>query len=191
MKLLVPLFLAACILVLDGCNGCGSGGEFGKFVGTVKTEWLEPDREMKLLDDFAYVEPSGAEWRAPAGSIVDGASIPQPLWSIVGSPFTGAYRNASVVHDVACKTRTRPWRDVHLMFYNACRCGGVDEVKAKIMYAAVYHFGPMWAPNGTPIVAARRGRIEDQMAQLKTFVESGNPSLQEIESFAPTTTRPR
>jgi len=33
-------------------------------------------------------------------------------------------------------------------FYNAMRCGGVDEIKAKIMYYAVYHFGPPLG-NGT------------------------------------------
>ena len=30
------------------------------------------------------------------------------------------------------------------MFYNACLCGGVEPLKAKTLYAAVYHFGPRW-----------------------------------------------
>ena len=32
------------------------------------------------------------------------------------------------------------------MFYEACLCGGVDEQKAKVLYYAVYHFGPRWEP---------------------------------------------
>src|SRR5437773_7102558 len=127
---------------------CNHSGAFGHFVGTVKTEWIEPNRRMRLLDDFAYVDAKGVEWKAPKGSVVDGASIPQVLWSVVGSPYTGEYRNASVVHDVACEKRDKPWQDVHRMFYEACLAGGVAEQKAKLMYAAVYHFVPKCAPGG-------------------------------------------
>ncbi|HEX9305213.1 MAG TPA: DUF1353 domain-containing protein [Thermoanaerobaculia bacterium] len=164
---------------------CSRPGPFGHFVGTVKTEWIEPDRKMRLLDDFAYVDPSGVEWKAPKGSVVDGASIPQVLWSVVGSPYTGEYRNASVVHDVACEERDRTWQDVHRMFYEACRAGGVGEQKAKLMYAAVYHFGPKWGPGGTSMFFLRTMPVEKEFAQLKTFVETENPSLEQIEKFEP------
>ena len=140
---------------------------------------------QQLLDDFGYVDPRGVLWPAPKGSIIDGASIPQVLWSVVGSPYTGEYRDASVVHDVACTKRDRPWQDVHRMFYEACRAGGVGEQKAKLMYAAVYHFGPKWAPGGTSMFLLRTMPVEEGVAQVKTFVESGNPSLEEIEKFAP------
>ena len=30
------------------------------------------------------------------------------------------------------------------MFYNASRCGGVEAVMAKVIYAAVKYFGPRW-----------------------------------------------
>jgi hypothetical protein len=163
--------------------GCARPGPFGHFVGTVKTEWIEPDRKMRLLDDFSYVDSKGATWPAPKGSVVDGASIPQVLWSVVGSPYTGEYRNASVVHDVACVQRDRPWGDVHRMFYEACRAGGVAEQKAKLMYAAVYHFGPRWSRQGTLMMFQRTMPVEDEFAQLKTFVESENPSLDRIEKF--------
>ena len=39
---------------------------------------------------------------------------------------------------------TDPWHDVHRMFYEACRCGGVGERKAKTMDWAVHNFGPRW-----------------------------------------------
>ena len=45
-----------------------------------------------------------------------------------GGPLDGPYRNASIVHDVACVSMTDPWDDVHFMFYEACRCGGVPEM---------------------------------------------------------------
>jgi hypothetical protein len=78
------------------------------------------------------------------------------LWSLVGSPFTGDYVYASIVHDVACDTRTRPWRDTHYMFYLACLAGGTRRGRAKLMYLAVRNFGPRWpapAPQPEPAVA--------------------------------------
>jgi len=174
-----PLAMTALLLAA----ACSRPGPFGHFVGTVKTEWIEPDRKMRLLDDFAYVDPAGVLWEAPKDSVVDGASIPQVLWSVVGSPYTGEYRNASVVHDVACEKRDKPWQDVHRMFYEACRAGGVGEQKAKLMYAAVYHFGPKWAPGGARMLFMRTMPEEKEFAQLKTFVETENPSLDQIEKF--------
>src|SRR5262245_20608915 len=123
------------------------------FIGTVHTEWLRhehADRRMELLADFAFVDTENYEWRAETGDVIDGASIPPFLWSVVGSPFIGDYRRASVVHDVACQRRTRPSRDVHRMFYEAMITDGVDEDTAKKFYTAVRLFGPKWdvAPDG-------------------------------------------
>ena len=123
-------------------------GKHGGFQGTVKAEWLENGRKMRLLAPFAYWSPQGEFWNAPEGAVVDGASIPQLLWTFAGGPFTGAYRRASVVHDVACDERARSWQAVHRMFYDACRCAGVGRLRAKVMYAAVRRRGPRWEPGG-------------------------------------------
>jgi len=118
--------------------------DYGRYIGVVRTEWLEGSRQMRLLAPFAYVDTKGQEWRAPAGWIVDGASIPQFAWSFIGGPFEGNYRNASVIHDVACDEKTRPWEAVHEVFYWAMLASGVESWRAKVMYGAVYHFGPRW-----------------------------------------------
>jgi len=119
-------------------------GAWGRFVGSVTARWLDDGRSMTLVEPFAYIDPRDTRWNAPAGAVVNGASIPQAFWSLIGGPFEGRFRDASVVHDVACEERSRPWRDVHRMFYEACRCGGVEAVLAKTMYYAVHHFGPRW-----------------------------------------------
>jgi len=121
---------------------------WGYFDGRVVARWLDDGRDMALVEPFAYVDPAAVRWDAPAGAVVNGASIPQPFWSLIGGPFEGRFRQASVVHDVACVERSRPWQQVHRMFYEACRCGRVGVVKAKTMYYAVYHFGPRWRLDG-------------------------------------------
>jgi hypothetical protein len=133
---------------------------FGRYEGTVQAEWLDDGRQMKLLADFAYIDPNEIRWIAPAGSIIDGASIPRVLWSGFGSPFTGKYRDASVIHDVACDEQNRTWELVHLAFYYAMRASEVDEVQAQAAYGAVYHLGPRWK--------LTLDRTEETTAQLET-----------------------
>lgn len=114
---------------------------YGRFSGNPKTEWLTdaaaPDRDMKLAKDFWYEDPNGKRWSAPAGSIINGASIPKPLWSVVGSPYTDDYRCASLVHDVACNDPTGDRAEADRMFYFACLAGGCSESQARLLYLGV------------------------------------------------------
>lgn len=116
----------------------------GEYSGTVKAEWLTKTREMKLLEPFAFKGPDCKVWPVPKDAIVDGASIPKVFWSLIGGPFEGRYRDASVVHDYYCKVRTEPWEEVHEMFYHAMLANGVDSSKAGAMFYAVRWFGPKW-----------------------------------------------
>jgi len=147
--------------------------EFGMFVGSVQSEWLDDGRRMRLLAPFAYIDPRGLEWEAPAGSIVDGASIPQFAWSLLGGPFEGKYRNASVIHDVACDQQARPWEAVHEAFYWAMRASGVETIQARMMYAIVYHFGPRWTRrvqlDGIPMTG-----VEAEVRRVQAEVDARN-----------------
>ncbi|WP_244621776.1 DUF1353 domain-containing protein [Neomesorhizobium albiziae] len=116
----------------------------GSFIGNVTARWNADGREMTLIEPFGYIDPSGKAWEVPVGTTVDGASIPQFFWSIIGGPFDGMYRNASVVHDFYCQVKTRPYRDVHRVFRDAMGTSGVSERKAFLMYHAVNRFGPRW-----------------------------------------------
>jgi hypothetical protein len=116
--------------------------DYGRFEGTVRAEWLQDGRNMKLLEPFSYVDVRGVRWTAPSGTITDGASIPKGLW-ILYAPFTGLFREAAVVHDHFCRARSRSWRLTHQMFYEAMRANGVSEVDAKTMWAGVFTFGPV------------------------------------------------
>lgn len=123
----------------------------GTFSGTPKTEWLnqpaDDARDMKLLEEFAYRDSNGKLWDAPKESIINGASIPQWLWNTIGSPYTGCYRNASIVHDIACvRATTKAERKLaDRMFWEACVAGGCTEPQANDLYAGV-RIGAWWSP---------------------------------------------
>jgi hypothetical protein len=162
---------------------------YGRFVGTVVAEFNDDGRTMTLRKAFSYIHPDLGRWRAPSGSVIDGASIPRIAWSLIGGPFEGKYRNASVLHDVACVERKRFWPDVHRMFFFAMLASGVSQVKAKIMYAAVYHFGPRWRSPLELVVDAEPERIpESKFDALRNAIEASERAgsamtLVEIDKF--------
>lgn len=158
--------------------------DFGRFEGTVQTEWLPDGRKMRLIADFSYFDPSDVKWQAPKGAIVDGASIPKVFWQFIGGPFEGKYRFASVVHDVACEEKSRRWKAVHRMFYNASRLGGVGLVHALVMYGGVYHFGPRWPWPDPPAIELL---IPHQLIIPVAFVQTLSASKQETEARRLTT----
>lgn len=114
------------------------------FSGDVIANWCANGRDMILRLELTFIDGKGKEWVAPAGSVVDGASIPRFMWRFVGSPFCGKYRRASVVHDVYCVNRSEAWQDVHRVFLEMMRVDGVSKIKRWIMFVAVWFFGPRW-----------------------------------------------
>jgi cold shock CspA family protein len=120
---------------------------YGRYEGELVLTPVSGTGSMKLIKSYSYIDPAGGRWDAPAGTITDGASIPRIVWSLIGNPWGGDYRNAAVIHDVACKKKDRPWEAVHLTFYYAMLAAGVSEKRARIMYSAVNNFGPRWGVN--------------------------------------------
>lgn len=111
-----------------------------------QTQWLngdngnDPDRKMETMRDFVFTDPYDRRWHAPSNFKTDGASIPRAFWSVVGSPFTGYYRRASIIHDKACETAgddPEARRAADRMWYHACRAGGCSTREATILYIGV------------------------------------------------------
>jgi hypothetical protein len=115
-----------------------SVGPDGRFIDAA------PRPKFKLLADFGFKDPQGLVWQVPAGTVVDGASIPRTFWSVIGGPFDGNYLCASVVHDHFCVVRTRSAEATHRAFYLGMRAKGVPDPQAKKMFWAVSTFGPRW-----------------------------------------------
>jgi uncharacterized protein DUF1353 len=147
---------------------------------------------MTLLQDVHFIDKRAHDWIAQRGDEVDGASIPKALWSVVGGPYEGLYRDASVFHDVECAraVHTATWQKTHRMFLEAMLCNGLEEKRAKTMYAAVYRFGPKWAPPAiAPLGAAvsmtvRRPHGEPSEAEIRRidrWIKRDNPTPEQIE----------
>lgn len=178
---------------------------WGYFSGAPVTQWNPDGRSMTLLNELRYTDPKGFTWIAPAGSVVDGASIPRSLWSFMGGPFEGKYRNASVLHDVAYDQHDRPWEDCDRMFYNAMRCSGVGTVEAKTMFYSLYRFGRHWKfsiKRAKPVKVGRKlvARAEpefpratvvtrDEIEAARDWIRNAQPSVEEIERRADAQTR--
>ena len=101
--------------------------EMSNFKTPLVVSPLPDGKHWKLHTKFAYDcdrEGSGMSIIMPAGFVTDGASIPRPLWSLIGSPW-GRYGKAAVLHDWLYQSAGKP---VGLAF-------GVDMVVLQRKYA--------------------------------------------------------
>jgi hypothetical protein len=178
-----PIVLAAAALLV-GVPAALAESYFGHFIGKFVADFSEDGRKVTLVEPFAFVDPFGKEWDVPTGYKTDGASVPSVLWALY-PPFTGSYRQAAVIHDYYCDNEERSWQDTHKVFYFAMRAANVDEQTAKIMYGAVYLFGPRWGPGTGPgqrsaPLTATPEQQEAVVKELKQLVEKENPDLDSL-----------
>ena len=93
-----------------------------------------------------YIGKKGSnQWvHVPAGFLTDGASVPQPLWSVI--PPWGPWGQAAIVHDYLCEylsitvdgkpqAISRQYAD--LLFLEMLIVLDVPELNRKMMYSAV------------------------------------------------------
>lgn len=160
------------------CTGYFEGDLILKDVAAnyIETGPYDPgDTEFELVEDYSFVRCDGTKITVPKGSVVDGASIPQKLWSIIGAPWSGRYRNAAVIHDYISSEEfgyQYESKIAHLIFLEAMIAGGTSEKKYPLMYSAVMLAGDSW-PVGGPI--AVRGtvtaNIKKQIILMKNVIE--------------------
>ncbi|TNF19705.1 MAG: DUF1353 domain-containing protein [Rhodobacteraceae bacterium] len=189
--LLPALALAACVETAPppqvGTAGpeCGGPGQptcqffFGPYLLANRPVRL-PARDLAfypLARRLGFVDSGNGRWVAPAGTLTDGASIPRIFISVIGDPRSREFANAAALHDAYCgvgnedlpEYHSRDWRAVHRMFHDGLRVGGTDEIRAKIMFAAVWLGGPRWGDRGRDLSA---GAVARQRRALG-FAEAG------------------
>ena len=107
---------------------------------------LEPlphqDGQWQLAYDYEIDLPySLGRLIIKAGYTTDGASIPKPVWVIIGHPFNPDYILAAIVHDALYSAELVSREvadDVFKWFLDRM---GVNEIVAQTMYLAVKEFG--------------------------------------------------
>ena len=186
-------FVLILAILLSGCvfgrhriahDNLDPAGPWGYYSGNIDTRWDADGRTMTLLNELRYTDPKGVVWIAPAGSVIDGASIPRALWSFMGGPFEG---------------KNHPPAEVDRMFYNAMRCSGVSAVEAKTMYYALLRFGRHWKFNvkkAKPVLPdfsrdlvnpqePRSTTLDpNEVGAIQQWIRQNNPTLDQIESRA-------
>lgn len=198
--LVLTLLLAGCSMFgkKNRTDNLNPAGRWGYYSGTIETRWDADGRSMTLLNELRYTDPKGVVWIAPAGSRIDGASIPRALWSFMGGPFEGKYRNGSVLHDVGYDQKNRPAAEVDRMFYNAMRCSGVSALEAKTMYYSLLRFGRHWkfsTKKAKPVLPVSSEALADQGARatevapddvnaIRQWIQRNDPTLDELDSKA-------
>lgn len=171
---------------------CGGPGEARcTFVNSPVRLLPEPVRLSDRPFDFFptaekldFVDAVDFTWSAPPRTLTDGASIPQIFVHMIGNPRSPEFINAAAMHDAYCgignetlKTyQSRSWPETHAMFYDALRAGGTPEIKAGLMYAAVYLGGPRWDMPNRNLDNVPVARMQTAMALTERFIRSNRPA---------------
>lgn len=126
--------------------------QWGEFLTPVDVRWLRErggDRRMMTLAPVRFRRANGQLIVVDADFIFDGASIPRALWSLVGSPFTGDYRDGALVHDWLCRYgRSLGYAapEVHHVLYECAKALQCHPLRASLIYHAVAVAGPHRLP---------------------------------------------
>ena len=113
-------------------------------------------REYCLLESVT-VEANGYKITVKAGLVFDGASIPRSLWSLVGSPFTGGYTRAALVHDALYMGEALERSVCDAIFLELMKKDAVNWLKRNVMYAAVRSAGWLvWRNHDKSLIEANR-----------------------------------
>lgn len=135
-----------------------------------------------------FVDATGSIWTAPPRTLTDGATIPPLFAPLMGDRQSLEFLMAAALHDAYCGVgnealetfQTRPWEDVHRMFYEALLVGGTPPRKAKIMFAAVYLGGPRWNEPDRSLEGVSEEDLLREMEWCLRWIEENDPSADEI-----------
>lgn len=112
------------------------------FQSLLLLEFLEDGVHARVARPLTYTAKNGRIVTIPEGFVTDGASIPKTLWSTIGSPYTGKYRRAAVLHDYMYHSPLDMDKDeADRLFLEAMLEDGVELVCARTIYEGVHLCG--------------------------------------------------
>ncbi|MDA7427447.1 DUF1353 domain-containing protein [Primorskyibacter aestuariivivens] len=131
-----------------------------------------------------FVDSEASRWIAPQRTLTDGASIPAIFVPIIGARRSPEFVNAAAMHDAHCgignetlpEYHSRTWEETHRMFYDALRAGGTEELRAKVMFAAVYLGGPRWQDDKRSLKHAPLRKMRRTMREARNYIMQTKPT---------------
>ena len=134
----------------------GPNRGIGRWLSPVIVELLDDGVNVRVVTEFTYEDPDARRWTVPAGTVSDGASIPRALWSTVGSPLTGRYRRAAVLHDYLYRSQIVDKDTADRVLLDAMHGDGCDDELAQVIYDGVHLCGESsWTADGAVLNAGR------------------------------------
>lgn len=117
-------------------------------------------KDYKLLEDIT-VFANGYEITIKKDFVFDGASIPQFMWSFIGSPFTGDYTVAALVHDAVYRSNSFNRKNADKVFLALMKQDKVSFFKRRAMYLGVRFGGSSSWTN----------RTKEEIKKAKQFIK--------------------
>lgn len=118
-----------------------------------------PSGEAAVLDKpVRFTVPSkNIVIEIKAGFRYDGASIPRAVWALIGSPFTGKYLPAALLHDALYSAEIFNRKTCDKIFLEYMRDLGVSWWRRNSMWLAVRCFGgSVWRDHTAQSVSEAR-----------------------------------
>lgn len=99
------------------------------------------DYHYQLVRTYIVLLPNKKTLQILPGFVTDGASVPKLFWNIIGSPFTGNYTRAGIIHDALYASKILPRKQCDSIFFKIIKeCGG-SWLERTLMWAGVRIFG--------------------------------------------------
>jgi len=95
------------------------------------------DNERVLINDYYCKLSNHRMLEVKKGFKYDGASIPRIFWSLIGSPFTGAYQRAAFIHDVLYAGEICTRKECDEIFILIMKEHGCNWVTRNVIWSAV------------------------------------------------------
>ena len=119
-------------------------------------------REYKLTESIEVVV-NKSRITVYEGFIFDGASVPRVLWNIIGSPFTGKYTLASLIHDALYRSESLKRKECDEIFLEIMKKSNVNYIKRYAMYYGVRASGGLiWRNHSVEEVSYNKNFIRVQ-----------------------------
>lgn len=147
-------FAASFLIVMSVLYSAAAEETYGHYSSGPHGTWIPgPERPLYRIDKkYTYTDtsqrleqvfgPHETNWIAPKGEVVDGASIPDLAWTMVGGPFSGNYFYASIIHDYYCCSKSRDYDLTNAEFMYGMLASGVERWQAELMTLGVLIGGP-------------------------------------------------